>query len=178
MIKINNMGEEGPQVEQKTSEQIVTEILANKRELTPDQVAVIAQMLNTGKKDEGEKWVSPSHYLLEYGGKYLILSFRPDRDEVGTYLKNNGKEKKPQETTLLYTAAKKMIQQRADESGRQFIYILTTTSPVMKKWAAGRGSEIFDWDPEPGYKQPASGTTKYWFSRKFFPQKDSGGKKI
>lgn len=158
------MGEDGPQAEQKSSEQIVAEILANVKEITAEEADAIAETKNV------ILWSSQRHYLLEYGGKYLIISLK--QEMINTYVKNNGKEKQPKETTLLYTAAKKVMQQLADETGKEFMYKLITPSFTMRQWAIETGSKIFDWTEESDYEQQAA-IGQFWFSSKFSPQKDT-----
>lgn len=143
------MSDTGPKFEYpKSEEEIIAEILQNKKKISIPEANQIADRQGFSEMfDPREEAEGLILYLLEYGQKQLIISFYPETQEIYTYVKNDhNRERKPKETTLLYTAAKQLMQQISNESNQKFIYRLMTTFENMKEWATTAGNEIFNWE--------------------------------
>jgi hypothetical protein len=95
------------------------------------------------------------HIFASENGKTMTVSVFPDTTvwpkPCALTLIENGPDHVPVPgtTTALYKAAREAMQEEADASGNDILYLLTTESPVMKKWALGAGSEVFAWDKRP-----------------------------
>jgi len=67
-----------------------------------------------------------------------------------TYVENGPNHiRVPGTTTQLYAAAKELIQDEATVMGGDILYMLSTESEEMKRWALGPGMELFRWDKTP-----------------------------
>lgn len=95
--------------------------------------------------------LSTRDITITHGRKELTVTFEnAEPMRAYTFVKNKRGEEQvePNETTLLYTAIQKVIQQEADRLGLPIIYTLTTTSPQMTLWATTKGRKLFDWGNE------------------------------
>lgn len=90
----------------------------------------------------------PGIFILRYGDKELeICVFEGDDKKFTTALeKMNRTEKKESETRLLYTAAKKFMQEQTNMIGSNMSYSLDTANPNMIAFARTHGNSIFGWD--------------------------------
>jgi hypothetical protein len=132
----------------KSDEEIIAEILQTKRKISIKEAnEIIGKRGFSDMFDPREEGIGLSIYLLEHGQKQLIISFYPQSQEVYTYVKNDyARKKKPKETTLLYTAAQKLMQETSNENNEVFTYKLMTVFENMKQWATTTGNEIFHWE--------------------------------
>jgi len=83
-------------------------------------------------------------WCLDYGSKSLTLNLKGGA--FHTVVTTNDQERKDNETTILYTAARTLMQQYVDKVNKTIEYVLTTSNPNMMNWAKGKGSEVFNWD--------------------------------
>ena len=97
-------------------------------------------------------------YYLTYGRKQLTIYVRPG--EANTLIRNVNDEthKKDDETTILYLAAKMVIQKLAKEQGDVIEYALRTSVDRIRDWARTTGNEIFHWS-NTSVEQDQSGET-------------------
>ncbi|MEK7226713.1 MAG: hypothetical protein AAB221_13650 [Bacteroidota bacterium] len=123
-----------------------------KRELKQTYVRI----MDAKRYHEWEKWIehpvsAMTVWRLEFGTKILfVLSFAPKEDEAdfGTHIVTNLDNKKKKitgETSVIYLAARKIMEQIAFKEGRTMIYALDTDSPVLTQWAITKGNQIFQW---------------------------------
>ncbi len=88
-------------------------------------------------------------YTIKFGSKSLDVLFDFSTNEVLTYIENVDFDlRRAGETTLLYMAAKKIMENVSSETGEILKYSLTTTFESMRAWADEKGREIFDWDEQ------------------------------
>ncbi|MDD4333287.1 MAG: hypothetical protein PHT51_04205 [Patescibacteria group bacterium] len=150
------------------------EKLITQTEIPEEQIIdnIIANM-QTGRKDE--YYPKALVYDLEYGQKRLAVYYEKDIQNVETYLDNikDGSEKKENETSLLYKAAKKLIQQFADDAQQKIGYTLFTKFEKMRDWATSynKGRLIFDWDIELKHANFRGGENFYEFHAIICPRK-------
>lgn len=107
--------------------------------------AAIEEILHGAIKKESEKEVS---WTLRYGRKELILNYSLEIDNCFTTQIENISEvadSKQWETTLLYRAAKRLMQEAVDSLRRSKRYTLTTSNSPMKAWAKSTGQLLFQW---------------------------------
>ena len=85
---------------------------------------------------------------IRKGSKELTLEINQLTGNAATYLDTRtGEQRLSGETTTVYRAAKKIMQEEAKNSPTGGIdYTLETGFPRMRDWAAGPGGEIFHWD--------------------------------
>jgi len=83
-------------------------------------------------------------FLLEYGSKSLLLYYF-DNNEFVTVISNNGNEKVKGDTTEIYSKAKEIMQQEANQSKKSQHYEVSTKDPKMTRWANSKGKELFHW---------------------------------
>jgi hypothetical protein len=85
---------------------------------------------------------------IRKGCKELTLEINPLTGTAATYLESlPDKQDMPGETTSVYCAAKKIMQDEAKNcSGGEIKYVLETGFPRMRDWTMGPGREIFHWD--------------------------------
>jgi|GEM_PF-6316677 len=81
--------------------------------------------------------------LLKCGSKELLLYFLGD--EFSTVVVGGSGGKIKGETTKLYIAAKKIMQEKADLLGKMVAYSISTSNESMIKWAREAGENIFHW---------------------------------
>ncbi len=94
-----------------------------------------------------EKKRSKIKYLLNYGSKVLTLSYDlRDQSYLAVLETDRPEDHLPNETTLLYTAAKKLMDTKANSLGQAVRYSLITENPSLIKWAESTGDNIFHWD--------------------------------
>lgn len=87
-------------------------------------------------------------FTMSYGRKDLIMVVNKNTGSVITRVENMrelGAEEN--ETTLLYLAAKKIMEQLAQRYKRSLVYTVSTSSETMNAWVQGKGSRIFDFQP-------------------------------
>jgi hypothetical protein len=125
---MNEDGSEGPQM---SEEAIIRKILAS----APLEVTVL----------EGAKILESR---LKYGRKRLKVTLYFGPREIETRVDNIADSTRhlDRETTLLYSAAKRIMQKTADEERISFSYTLHTSDEHMRDWAKGPGSKIFKWE--------------------------------
>lgn len=89
---------------------------------------------------------------LSYGNKRLTLRLKPATPFVDTYIENistANEMKEEQETTLLYAAAKQLMNDFYERVGEPVMYVFTSFFPKMKAWAETTGDKIFHWVDAP-----------------------------
>jgi len=91
-------------------------------------------------------------YLLEIsGGRTLKVNFFRNRISDGdlhasTYINNHDERTRmPGSTTALYTKARELMQNVADQRSEVITYTFSTFSQAMIEWALTKGQELFDW---------------------------------
>lgn len=105
------------------------------------------------RADEGS--VGISAVVLRYGRKDMTIMFRRGIHLSGGLLVNIHLENargepaaQKNETTFLYMAAEKVLQEFADQSGQSVSYVFDTESTALADWARTRGEALFHWDKE------------------------------
>lgn len=120
----------------RDDDQIISEILANAQEIKSHKYTEVAK-----------------EFKLTYGNKRLTVTRCKDNTGFQTYIKNiyNDEKRKaiankPRQTTLLFEAAKKIMEREVVEAkcGPQ-IYWMQTLNPQMRAWAEDDGNRIFCW---------------------------------
>lgn len=96
-------------------------------------------------------------FLIEYGSKTLLLYFVNKKDFL-TVIANTGKEKIPEDTTIVYMEAKKTMQQEVDKLKTTANYVLETTNEKLVGWANSKGQTLFQWNK---IEKP-TGTNLFW----------------
>lgn len=148
------MGIEEPeaQLEQPDAEQIVEDILSNKWVLYD-------------KVDQG----SGLTVDLSYGSKGLRV-FTYANGRIDTHVRTiKGRERKENETTLLYSAAREIMEDFMKRIGRPAKYIFQTKNENMLEWARTKGEEVFDgWDAIT-FEEDEDGTEITMFTKNFKP---------
>ncbi len=90
--------------------------------------------------------------LCTYGSKAALLRTdmsTPDIVECMTHVQNiPDKQSKKDQTTLIYTAMKNLMQQTADNTTLPVSYGIITLDMNMTNWALEKGNEIFDWNQD------------------------------
>lgn len=83
---------------------------------------------------------------LSYGSKSLSLLYSEARGSFATHVGNsNLGERLPNETTLLYAAARKIMSSLAGRREEAVRYELMTRNPEMLAWAKESGDQLFHW---------------------------------
>ena len=91
-------------------------------------------------------------YVIKYGNKYCMITIDLETNEAEDYLVNmEGEEKKPNQTTCIAAAGKKLMQQTADELGISINYTLKTSYKHLIAWAQDdqKGRAIYGWPKKP-----------------------------
>ncbi|MEK7644329.1 MAG: hypothetical protein AAB390_03450 [Patescibacteria group bacterium] len=89
----------------------------------------------------------PTLITLNYGSKELDLFYNAERSRFRTAVQGyEDRERKPEETRLLYLAARKLMQEIANRRQGEVEYALETVDEKMIQFAQGHGRRIFDWD--------------------------------
>ena len=116
--------------ESASEEEIVREILKNK---------VIDETF--------EHRENSTAYRLTYGKKDLIVTLLKTDNQVFTFVYNDRDESfaEDNETTLLYKAARSLMQEFANEQGSPIKYTFLSEFDSMKNWAESKGGQIFNW---------------------------------
>ncbi len=139
---------------------IIESILAGKTQITE---AEMFHILSEHSEDESDAFrdlavdaqaeqaagIGDKVLKLDFGSKILFVREHTDVDEFSTYIVNDqGKLEKKQEgqTTLLYKAAKELMQLVVNETKKPAKYIMSSYNETMNKWADGPGNDIFKWD--------------------------------
>jgi hypothetical protein len=126
---------------------------------------------------------------LYYGSKKIEISIDFSNNRISTKIENihDESQKKSQESTLLYMASKKIIQEQVDNLGSPLTYSLITHYKKIKLWAESTGKKIFDWDKIEEEETDAKETSelssvKTIFSKEFRPsvpqQKEDSEQKV
>ena len=131
---MNDFGPKPKQEEEKTEEQIISEILATKKLLTVGHANMLTYEEDVSplpEENDSENYVN----ALEYGSKRLLIYIYPTDKFFYTHIKNKDEEdkKKTQETTLLYSAAKKLMEEISTQTNQTFTY----ESNIPRQLAAG-----------------------------------------
>ncbi len=86
---------------------------------------------------------------MEYGTKQLIVIVNPIKHTAMTRIEQINFEdpKKVDETTLLYSAARKVMERYASEFQHDIIYTLKTSDKKMNAWVTDKGANVFDFTP-------------------------------
>lgn len=115
------------------------------------------KILPRGMREQGNK--DEQVYELTYGQKNLTVTFNHRTGEAGTYVENilDPDKRQPDETTVLYLAAKQMMEGFATADGRPVKYGLRTENENMRDWARTKGKGIFNWREEGNYEEPDGG---------------------
>ena len=88
--------------------------------------------------------------VLEHGRKRLRLSISPENGEATTYIQNvhDVEKQKPDETTILYSAAREAMEELSRQMDQSIDYTLRSSNDNVVDWARSKGREIFDWDKQ------------------------------
>lgn len=134
-IKIEAVPKEPPKkTERDKSDTKINKIIENKR---AGRAGTGNVTLSCGSKDLTLSWL-PS---IERAGEYA-----DEERQINAYIHGFDEKREPAETTWLYRAAKKFIQDTVDRGGRAYTYELKTKNIKMILWALTAGQEIFSWD--------------------------------
>jgi len=152
------MQESGPQTpEQRTEEQIIQTILDG-----------LKLEENTG---EYEHLV----ITLGYGRKILKLYYHPSYSSAEGVLANisDKANSQPNETTLLYKALKRLLQNLSNQKKGKIDYRLITKNKNLIDWAtaADKGKLVFDWNGEPEISVKGD-EPEYVFTKTFEPEEE------
>ncbi|MBI5222278.1 MAG: hypothetical protein HY980_02160 [Candidatus Magasanikbacteria bacterium] len=138
----------------REKESIIEKILSEKRKITFQE----ARDLGYRFSDYNDEYPGVYRYLLKYGGKILIITIDTvdhdrkitgDDGEVNTFVRNTDDAKHiDEETTMLYTAAQRLIALECIETLKSLLYVLETNNQKMIAWAQTKGRQIFNWDEE------------------------------
>ncbi len=103
-------------------------------------------------KEKKENYPEKGYILFEYGTKVLELGYEFDSNGIVavTFIKskNDENEHKPEETTLLYEAAKQTMQKLSNNFKRLLHYQMITADKKMLAWAQTTGRNLFHWESE------------------------------
>jgi len=139
-------------IEEPTEEEIVENILASREE--------DITKWPSGRQTEWAK--------LKYGSKMLEVVISDGG--ISTKVTNVGAERRDGETTLLYRAAKQLMEAAVTKLGVSLEYSFHTVNKNMAEWADTKGAWIFNWDRS--YDRKLSGEEGVNHVRKkvFYPQ--------
>lgn len=149
------MAESSKEQQEVIEAEVVKEIY-DKREIS---ISASEDHFKIDNEDEIQKYEEVTHveWIFKYGARSLRLGFCPDRKSFGTFIGTvRGVDDIAGQTTFLYRAAKKIIQEMTDRVGEDTIYTVTVLGVVgkentMAKWGKGKGKELFEWDDEEEY---------------------------
>lgn len=107
---------------------------------------IIASIIESAERDpEGTE--IPTLITLRYGSKELDIVYFTDKNTFATAVEGyEDREKKPEETRFLYTAAKRLMQEISNRPQVEIEYALETSDEKMLSFAQTHGKQIFDWD--------------------------------
>jgi hypothetical protein len=123
---------------------------------TPASFHVIVHGILSGRQDRFNE-LAPRAWetTVAYGSKSLRVIYDPQADECMTLVENvPGLPRRLDETTLLYAAAKEIMQEFATRRGRPVSYAFLTENISMRDWARTKGRGLFSWDAEREYADP------------------------
>ena len=125
-----------------------SERITNKTESEED---IVEKLAADAKKEE---FPNRFVYELKYGRKTVTLSYFFETGEAITHIDNIGTEedKKEGETSILYEAVKKILQDLSNKKGQEIEYKIETRNGNIREWALTKGKEIFEWESEPDKK--------------------------
>lgn len=91
--------------------------------------------------------------IMNYGRKQIILVLDKDKRLAQTRIDRMREEGAvPNETTILYEAAKIVMKRYASHCGFDFTYKVSTSDEKMNLWANSKGRELFDFSPVEGMR--------------------------
>jgi len=122
---------------------VINDIYAGRRNISVEEFIEYA-----GGEPEEIAVTWPERTLLQYGSKVLILGIDRQKKTAQTLVKTVGEEKQKNETTLLYRAAQKVMQEIANAEGMSFKYTLRTSNEKLAQWAQSSGNDIFGWQEQ------------------------------
>ncbi len=99
---------------------------------------------------EDERYPGFKVYSISYGRKKLIFYIKEETGESHSHIKNVLEEDQRQEneTTYLYTALKKILDQTADKIKISVHYKILTENEKIAEWSKSEGKQIFNWETE------------------------------
>ncbi len=103
------------------------------------------------------------HYNLEYGNRRIKLTRELGKDVFGVYItdidvgSSGDKRRKEKQTTLLFEATKKILENYSCVNKKISTLLLETQHKSLKDWAIGVGGNIFSWEKEEGESDPKKG---------------------
>ncbi|PIR03995.1 MAG: hypothetical protein COV59_02315 [Candidatus Magasanikbacteria bacterium CG11_big_fil_rev_8_21_14_0_20_39_34] len=136
---------------------LTEEILQHAKVLSPQEALAFAEKYFPDTEDESllhqtravSLFSGEKNVLLTYGNKLLLFSILELEQmiEVSTMISSNSSmEKKDNDTTEIYRALAKYLQNLANVSQKPVEYILQTSHEKLILWAKGKGMQIFHWD--------------------------------
>ena len=123
----------------------------SKREDLFTEEEIVEEILSNAVKEDRESYRCPGAqaYSIAYGSKKFVLFFQEDEGNFSSFIKNReGLERKEHETSLLYSAAKKLMERLAADQNKTYTYTLRTQNQNIKNWADTKGRKIFQWQTE------------------------------
>lgn len=138
-----------------------------RQESAEQQEARIIEKILFQKRDIPKSMPGLKCWGFQYGGKVMELSVSEKEKEFRTYVLREKDKRLPHETTLLYKAAKSLMEQIAKESHQNFTYEFHTKIPEMAAWAKTSGNEVFEWD-----EHDAQPHEVHYYRKKFLGEKE------
>ncbi|MFZ2189229.1 MAG: hypothetical protein WA057_02990 [Candidatus Magasanikiibacteriota bacterium] len=154
------MSDTGPKSEQMTEDEIIREIVSRAETVSHRQMN--KALHDAYKQIKGEDvfggWENTPDitdennlaWKITYGNKILFLTLAtlPERPgEFKTHVISNlgSPQKMPDETTILYKAAKEIMTHHQTKSDLPCTYSIWTENIKMARWAINNGDKIFGW---------------------------------
>ena len=143
--------------------------------------AVIDSILHDITDEDGDIHIPCN---LRYGSKELNISYQKSSGFSTALETIDSRKRLPDETSLLYLAAKKLMEAKVKEWKKAAKYRVETSNPKMIEWAKTRGNDIFSWDnmgerPRQtdsfGWKSEYTGGD-WFFEKTFIPETKEDGK--
>ncbi|MEW6408348.1 MAG: hypothetical protein AB1465_06710 [Patescibacteria group bacterium] len=141
---------------------VINEILSRRRTITLEK----ARNLGYDYADYDQEYPDVHRVLLEYGSKICIVTIDYGGEEFSTYIKTITDQKKDRETTFLYKAARKIMQDVVNEKGQKFRYEFFAKNEKMRNWAKTTGQDIFHWEDESEGEETKNGKKVKYYSFK------------
>lgn len=95
--------------------------------------------------ERDERYINAQVFIFEYGSKELIL-YLENSDASHTFVDTiKPSERKEYETTILYRALRKFLDNVASKQQKDINYKLLTESKQVVSWANSTGNDIFHW---------------------------------
>tara|TARA_Y100000310_G_scaffold214719_1_gene215676 strand:- start:439 stop:966 length:528 start_codon:yes stop_codon:yes gene_type:complete len=139
---------DGVSVNQQKTQGEIRQIIASVNE-SGEIDTILASKEDAG---EDERYPNATIYILEYGRKRLRITFKKDNDVVIHIENRSGNTNRmANETTIIYMAAEKLMQEHASSTGHTLSYTLITKNINIAEWAKTSGMEIFQWDDQGEY---------------------------